>query len=371
MTFTVCHMTSAHPADDIRIFHKQCVSLAEHGYDVHLVAAGALTLDTKGVTHHAIPILPGEGRLRRMVFRSWRAYRLATRTNADLFHFHDPELLPYGLLLKWQGKVVIYDAHEDLPRDVMTKRWIPLLLRKPISWTIEIVENFIARRLDRVVAATPFIAQRFQSIGANSIDVKNYPKLTEFTERALEHDAPPAVCYVGVISQERGIVEMIQAIEALDIRLILAGRFTNRTTEDLARALPGWKKVDYRGIVSREEIGKIFAESVVGLCMLHPTRAFCDSLPIKLFEYMAAGLPVLSSNFPLWETIIESAECGVCIDPKDVSAIVRGLTLLIQSSSRRKMMGKLGREAAQKSYSWEAEAMRLTNVYHQVLVEKS
>lgn len=172
MKTIVCHMSSAHPANDIRIFHKQCASLVKSGYDVHLVASGSLSPDNKGVTHHALPTTSTGGRLGRMVFRAWTTWRVAKATNARVFHFHDPELLPYGLLLKWQGKVVIYDAHEDLPRDIMSKNWIPRPLRQSISWFVERIENAIARRLDTVVAATPFIRTRFQNAGAKSVDIK-------------------------------------------------------------------------------------------------------------------------------------------------------------------------------------------------------
>lgn len=371
MKARVCHMTSVHPADDIRIFHKQCTSLAEHGYEVHLVAPGSLGIANNGVIHHEIPVFSQENRLKRMIFRAWRTYQLAKQTEAVLFHFHDPELLPYGLLLKWQGKIVIYDAHEDLPRDVLTKGWIPSYFRTMISWTIEKVENFIARRLTMVVAATPFISERFKSVGANAIDIKNYPRIAEFTTSSstpVVKSDPPAVCYVGMITKDRGIVEMLKAIETLDIRLILAGRFINKETEVLARSLPGWSKVDYRGVVSRQEIRRIFEESVAGLCVLHPTLSYADSLPIKLFEYMAYGLPVIVSNFTLWKSIVEVAHCGLCVDPLDVTAIERGLVNFLRNKAQLKLMGKLGQEKIVDGYNWEVEVKNLADSYELVLI---
>src|SRR6185503_14048106 len=96
----VCHVTSIHPANDIRIFHKECVSLAESGYEVHLVAQGSLPPDATKVIHHVFIVKIKKFRLFKMMIRSWRAYALAKSIPATVFHIHDPELLPYGLLLK-------------------------------------------------------------------------------------------------------------------------------------------------------------------------------------------------------------------------------------------------------------------------------
>jgi hypothetical protein len=369
----ICHITSVHPANDIRIFHKECASLAKHGYEVHLVAQGTLPTDTKGVIHHPLPIPTRESRIGRMIFRAYQAYRIAKQTHATVFHFHDPELLPYGLLLKWQGKTVIYDAHEDLPRDIMTKKWIPHYLRKTIAIIVEKTEHFIARRLDATITATPFINKRFEAIGAKATDIKNYPQLSEFAHQADNtHSKAPkdkAICYVGMISNERGMVEMIQVAEKLDIRLIIAGPFMNQQTEAQARALPGWKKVDYRGTVSRQEIAAIFAESSAGLCLLHPLPTYQDSLPIKLFEYMAAGLPVLTSHFPLWKGIVENAQCGFCVDPLNGIQIEQGMQRILQNPAEAHTMGQQGRAAVLQLYSWEAEVERLVGVYQRMMMQ--
>jgi len=371
MKTKICHMTSVHPADDVRIFHKQCVSLVEHGYEVHLVAKGPKLSDCKGVIHHPLPTNAKEGRFRRMIFRSWRTYRLAKQTNAALFHFHDPELLPYGLLLKWQGKRVIYDAHEDLPRDILFKNWIPTPFRKSVSWVIEKIEHGIARSLSATITATPFISERFISIGANSIDIKNYPKMAEFNNFSNECSLSKkhnTVCYVGTISEKRGIVEMIKAVEQLNIRLVLAGPFINHQTEALTRSLSGWKNVDYRGIVSRQEIVEIFSESILGLCVLHPTSTHIESLPIKLFEYMAAGLPVLASNIASWMKIMTFSQCGITVDPLNITEIANGITWFVQNDKKANAMGLAGRKAVNEYYSWEAEAERLVDRYQQIIV---
>jgi glycosyltransferase involved in cell wall biosynthesis len=362
-------MTSAHPANDIRIFHKECASLADLGYQVHLVAAGTLAPDNKGVTLHALPTSPQQSRMKRMVLRAWHTWRLARKTGADLFHFHDPELLPYGLLLKWQGKTVVYDAHEDLPRDIMTKNWIPGRLRHSISRLAEIGENFIAKRLDLVVAATPFICQRFQTAGIRSIDIKNYP-LAKEREQAINppnlDKSTPALCYVGMISLPRGIIEMMQAAARLSVKLIIAGSFIDKKTEERVRSLPEWQFVDYRGTVSRHEVVSILAESQLGLCILHPSSTHTDSLPNKLFEYMSAGLPVLASNFPTWQPIVEEVNCGFCVDPYNLDAMTQSIQWILDNPEDAVAMGKRGQLAVEQRYSWETEAHTLDKAYETI-----
>ena len=370
MKTRVCHITSAHSANDIRIFHKECVSLVEYGYEVHLVATGTLSPDAKGVIHHVLPMSLRFGRLGRTLFRSFHAYRLAKATQATLFHIHDPELLPYALLLKRQGNYVIYDAHEDVPRDVLTKAWIPLYLRPGIAWLIEKIENFIARRIDKVIAATPHICKRFKNVEAHSVEVKNYPKLNEvssvFSKKRLDSDLP-TLCYVGVISQKRGIVEMIKAVETLAARLILAGTFIDSKTEKLVRDLPGWSNVDFRGSVSRQVIADIFSESQIGLCVLHPSVTYIESLPIKLFEYMSAGLPVVSSNFLNWRTIVEQTNSGLCVDPMNVSEIIDAIKWILDNPEEAKKMGENGINAVENNYNWDTEADSLSSVYYQLI----
>lgn len=366
----ICHMTSAHPADDIRIFQKQCTSLAQLGYEVHLVAAGTLGSENKEVIHHRLPEAGKQSRLRRMLFRAWRTWRLASQTGAQLFHFHDPELLPYGLLLKLRGKTVVYDAHEDLPRDILTKTWIPAYLRTPLSQLAEWIENFIARRLDKVVAATPFICQRFLKAGSNAIDIKNFPLVNKCNQEFIVTDKTPqlpAICYAGLISIPRGIVEIIQASARLPVRLILAGSFIDKQTEEMVRSLPEWEQVDYRGPVSREEIARIYAESQAGLCLFHPLSAHIDSLPNKLFEYMSAGLPVIASNFSSWIPYVTQNQCGFCVDPLNVDAIIESIKWILNHPEERIVMGQRGVAAVETRYTWEAEAKSLDQTYQQIL----
>ncbi|MBE6084386.1 MAG: glycosyltransferase family 4 protein [Selenomonas ruminantium] len=222
----ICHLTSAHTQEDIRIFHKECVSLADAGYEVYQISCGN-TYDKKGVHLIGIGVKP-VGRLARMRKTAMLVYQAALKVDADVYHIHDPELLPYGLKLKRLGKKVIFDSHEDIPAQIMDKEYIAKPLRKIVSAGYKVYESYVIKHLDAVVAATPHIAEKFQNRCRKVVTVNNYPRLddiqfheTPFTERE------PIICYAGGISEIRGEKIMTEAMQNVNGTLILAGDSEN------------------------------------------------------------------------------------------------------------------------------------------------
>lgn len=365
----VCILTSVHPPFDIRIFHKEAKSLVKAGYDVTLVAQHDKdeTLDGTRI----VPLPKPKKRIVRMTRTVWLIYRKALKIDADIYHFHDPELIPIGLMLKYQGKKVIYDVHEDVPRQNLSKPYIPAVLRKPISGMIEALEGFSARRFDGVVTATPFINRRFLELGANAVNVNNYPLASELALAENQWEKKEkAVCYVGDIAEIRGAFEMLAAIEKTKYRLLLAGYF-EPGLEDRLKQLPGWRQVEALGFVGREGVRAIMAGAVAGLVLLHPTINYIDALPVKMFEYMSAKIPVIASNFPLWKEIVEGAECGICVDPLNPEEIAEAIQFIVEHSAEAKQMGKNGRKAVEERYNWCMEEKKLLRLYEEIIGQKT
>lgn len=363
---TIAHLSTAHPRRDVRIFHKECESLAAAGYDVHLlVADGRGEEEVAGVKVHDIGSV--RGRFRRILLQPWRMWRTARRLNARLYHFHDPELIPVALLLRWGGAEVVYDSHEDVPRAVLSKYWITPWLRAIVASSFEMLENFAARRFSAVAAATPHIARRFAAINARSIDINNFPMQRELEAACEQVGDERTVCYVGGIGKIRGAVEMIRALEHVDARLILAGPFENADTEAQLRALPGWEKVDYRGVVSRAEVREIMARSRAGVLFFHPEPNHVDAQPNKMFEYMSAELPVIASDFPLWRSLLIDTGAGVCANPMEPLAIARAIEQLLGDREGARAMGRRGREAVMTRFQWGFEERKLCDLYRNLL----
>ncbi|MFM7530939.1 MAG: glycosyltransferase, partial [Rubrivivax sp.] len=188
----IVHLTTVHPRRDIRIFRKECVSLARAGYDVvQVVGDGLGDALVEGVRIVDIGPRPA-GRLARMRQQPARALHSVRALEPALVHFHDPELLPVGVRLAREGLKVVYDAHEDVPRQLLTKQWIPSMLRRPLSLAFEAYENRQVRHLSAVVGATPHITQRFSKVARRAVNVSNFPFVHELAPPAEPPAEPPA-----------------------------------------------------------------------------------------------------------------------------------------------------------------------------------
>lgn len=363
----ICHLTSAHADGDIRIFHKECVSLAEAGNDVHLVVPNSKSRTEKGVAIHSFSFTPGN-RISRFISTTRKTYKLALEIDADVYHFHDPELLPYGLKLKRKGKQVIYDAHEDVPRQILGKHWIPGLIRPLISTLFEKYENYVAKRLSYIVVSTPTIRKRFEKINRNCTDICNYPILEENVDPAPWENRKNEICYIGGITQIRGVKELVESLKYNpETRLNLAGNYSPESFREELANTEGWKQVKEFGYVGRKEIVQILNQSKIGMVTLYPQKNYLDSLPIKLYEYMLSGIPVVASDFPLWKQIISDSDCGICIDPKNPKEIADAIAFLLENDQRAKEMGNNGRKAVLEKYNWSIEKEKLINIYHSLM----
>ncbi|EHJ11753.1 WblG protein [Crocosphaera watsonii WH 0003] len=307
-------------------------------------------------------------RVERVTKSLYQTYKTAKDLDADLYHFHDPELIPVGLSLKNKGKKVIYDVHEDLPRQTLSKDYIPQGIRTITSFGLERIENFAVKYFDALVTATPHIRDRFLKLGCHAVDINNYPIISELHIPNLDwQEKEKAVCYVGGITEIRGIFTMIEAMSQVDGALLLGGNFFYSQEQEQAKKMKGWSNVKELGYLNRMEVGQTLAKSMAGLVVLHPTMNYLDSLPVKMFEYMSAGLPVIASNFPLWKEIIEGNNCGICVDPLDTKEISQAIQWIFEHPQEAQKMGKNARRAVENKYNWENEAKKLLSLYERFL----
>ena len=358
----ICHITTAHPRFDVRIFHKQCVSLVKEFADVHLIVADGLGNESMSGVHIHDCGKPS-GRKERFLKTGKKALALAQSLNADIYHFHDPELLRIAKKLLKTGAKVIYDSHEDVPRQILNKPYIPKFLRKTISSMTETYENSIVKKISAVVAATPHIRDRFLKVNINSIDINNYPKSGDISFNDNWQNRDLAIGYIGGIFRTRGILETLEAINGTDIKLILAGNFSPAELENECKAHPGWKNVDFRGYLDRKGINTILGQVRAGMVILEATPSYLVSLPVKMFEYMAAGLPVIASDFPLWHKIMDETGAGICVDQTNPEVIKEKILSIITKTETLSEMGKNGRNAVLETYNWEVEENKLIEFY--------
>ena len=369
----VCIITTVHSVFDIRIYHKEAKSLVRVGYEVILIARHKINETVGGVKILALPF--SRNRLLRFLYLDYKATNLAFKQKADIYHFHDPEFLPWACLLKKNTRAkIIYDVHEDVPKQILSKKWIPRFLRKPISYFFNLFEKKCASKFDAIISVVPVVAEKFKN--KYSICVANYPKLDYFEQIGglVDEKNKKSVftaIYVGGMTEIRGIRQIIEANRLISarkkIKLVMAGPFSDNGFENEIKANPEWKKIDYLGVLPIKDVYKEITAADVGLVCLQPEPNYVIAQPIKMFEYMAAGIPVIASNFSKYREIIENNKCGLCVDPREPAKIADAIIHIMEHPDEARKMGENGRKAVRELYNWEKEEEKLLETYKRLL----
>jgi glycosyltransferase involved in cell wall biosynthesis len=361
----ICHISTLHPSTDTRIFQKECLTLADAGYDVTFIVANQEEQDLQGVKIRSVKV-DYSNRIDRMRKSSRAALKKALEVNAELYHFHDPELLPLGLRLKKKGKKVIYDSHENVPEQIKTKPYLRPPVNQLVASAYRAYEHRAVKRLDGVIVANPTTLQRFKKLNNNSIAICNFPRFYEDLYVPWEKKKDE-LAYVGSFTENRGILQMVQSLGSLDVKLNLGGIWHSPTFKKQVMRQKGWQKVEDWGYLDRPGVIDLLGRSRIGLSLLHPIPSYKMNYSVKVFEYMAAGIPIITSNFPIFRNVVEKEDCGLCVNPLDVDAIIQAINFLLKRPGEAKAMGERGRLAAQKKYNWETEAGKLLSFYEQIL----
>lgn len=368
----IVHFTTVHPRDDSRIRTKELNTLADKfGGKVSLFVQDGLGNEVDAdFGYRIVDTGPRLRRVKRMTLGAWRMINAVRRARPAVAHFHDPELLPWSLLLRLSGIKVIYDVHEDVPRQVSRNPRLPGWVRTLMSPTVSVAEWIGSRLINGIVAASPVIADRFPS--EKTILVRNFPLLDElYAPNPVPMDKRPLeFTYVGYISEDRNIYRMIKAVSRVpggNARLRLAGEFTVQKVQHQAEAMPEWSCVKFEGWVSRDGVARVLSDGRAGLVVLKPIPHEMVTLPIKLFEYMAAGMPVISSDFPVWREIVDGAGCGLLVDPTNIDALAGAMQWILENPKEAQAMGERGRLAVLDRYNWEHEAETLVFFYQSLL----
>lgn len=365
----VCHVTSAHSRYDVRIFHKECKSLAKHGFDVTLLVNDDLEDELvdgiKIISTHFKP----KNRFERMIISQRKIKHKAVEIDAEIYHFHDPELLPLASYLKRKNKKVIFDFHEDVSQQILFKEWIPKKIRKIISKIYKVYEEKHSKKFNALITVTPKFLDRLKLINKNSIMVTNYPILrSEFN--STDQPKSECICFAGGITTQWNHLNIIKAIETLDsIKYLLAGSGSSEYL-DCLKNQDGWKKVDYLGRIPHEEVKSIYSKAMVGMSLLsHHTQVGMDGTlgNTKLFEYMEAGIPVICSDNKIWKEIVKKHKCGIAIDPNNVKEIRKAIVELINNPKKSKEMGENGRRAVEEEYNWKTQEEILVTIYRDLV----
>lgn len=359
----VCVITTIHPPFNARIYTRELLALVEAGYSSALVAPWSMTPESDPRIFW-VPLRSPKRRSER-ILHGWRTFRAASKVHAKAYHFHDLDFLPWALLLKWQKKVpVVYDCHENYPEEVRhNKLWIPRALRPVASGITRLFENFSVKQLKHVIVPVPSLQQRFGEFSGMRIQqVRNLARWN--ARKDLQHEK--ALIFTGGLLVSYGAQGLLEIMRELKRRgrsypLIVVDRFESEALREEFRVAIEIESLPISIVpkVNPSEMDRLLSRAWIGLATEMDTPDRRLSLPTKLFEYMAMGLPVVASGIPHSREVVEASGNGIVVPPADWMCFTDAVERLWEDAAFRDQCRESGFKAVEGEFSWVHEQKRL------------
>ena len=365
----VCHVTSAHSRYDGRIFLKQCSSLAKNNYNVTLLCCDTLDDEVKNNVN-VVSIDKHFSSLRDRIFNSKRMLKKkCLEINADIYQFHDPDLLSLALYMKRKKKVVIFDSHEDYPSLFLERQNIPFFLRKFLSSIYLLYEKHIFKKIDGVICVADYQLDRIKKINSNAVIITNYPIIDNDFKK--NKNVKNTLCFAGGVRADWNHDTVIKAIKDIDdVKYIVAGSYKESYLETL-KSYKGFEKVEFLGKLDKKGVKDLYSNSNVGiaLCSYRPNTCYKKGSlgNTKIFEYMMYELPVIFTDFDVFKNILKEGKFGIAVNPYDSKEVEAMLRYLLDNPKIAKEMGSIGRKLVVEKYNWETQAKILIKFYNDVV----
>ncbi|MBC1501873.1 glycosyltransferase family 4 protein [Listeria weihenstephanensis] len=365
----VMMFSSVHLYQDARIFFKEAHTLAKK-YKVDFFAIGSTTKEIS-MPNLNVNLLPKQSRFKRFktILQLKKEIR---RSTAKFYHFHDPELLILVSFIRKEKKdaVIIYDMHENFPEAIKTKDWIPKKIRPILSSFIQKKEKKYLQKLDGLIFAEESYGKNYKDIKVKKIDIYNYPIFVNKQHKKIINKIPKLI-YIGRIAEVRGALQMLEVVrqlkeDGMPVELELIGSIEDTLLEKINHFITEYKLQEEIKIIKYVDYSNIwdyYVNSDIGLCLLHPIPNYLESFATKIFEYMAAQIPMIVSDFPSWKSLLDENECGMVVNPLDIDEIKSQICILMNPLERNRL-GKNGRFKYEQKYNWDVEGKKLLDFYN-------
>lgn len=372
MTIRVCHICSCHWDDDARVFERECVSLVNAGYEVHLLARSGRseTFERSGVHIHPVPVF--RSRMERIRGRL-RVAETAAHLKPEVYHVHEPELL--GATLKHAGdRPVVWDVHETYLNEIAVKDWLPQMLRPLVRFAWDAREKSLIKKCAAVIPVSEWLAKRYYPMHSRVIVLNNFPLMQEMIPAPAERK-PGTLVFTGTIAPNRGVLDVIRAMSILKQKSIkvvfeLAGTPVSgdyltsllREAEQLGVA----EQIHFHGHLSLENARKLQKESAIGMVPHLESEGNLFGYPVKLLEFMMNGLPLVYSDIPVFRAVAGAYDAGIAVEPSRPDRIAWAVETLLSDPDMADSKGRNGMQAVYNHFNWSSEAPKLLSLYREL-----
>lgn len=366
----VVHVTTAHTASDVRIYERECKSLADTGlFEVVLAAPGTMPVGSTGVRHVPMSEIPSS-KLARVSSGWWKAHRAVAGIDGDLFHFHDPELLPLASWMHAKGHTVVWDAHEDYvgrfsPSPLVNglRRRVPRAINRA---GFSALTRFADKGSSGVVAATAGIAARYRNpqtvVVGNEVRLQGFDGVQpSFTNTSVLFTGSPSPGHLF-----REVVDAVASVPGLD--MVVARDKLDPQQSHLAEAKLG-DRFKFVGFLNRQALAEQISKSIVGMATYAPNPAYMDPTisPTKLFEFAAAGLPVVGSPVPAVASLIKNSGAGITATGFTSEDLASALRSIVSNEEAWNVASQRGKYWTREEDRWSTSERELIDLYRNLL----
>lgn len=374
MKVSICHITSAHPRKDGRIFKRQCLTLASHNLETILVTCDGLPnefIDGVNIQSYSDHKLSKRERFKLLFFNK-RFVNYLLRIDAQVYQFHDIELMEVGKALKKKGKKVIFDSHENWPGYIESLLPKLRILRIIANNSILHYYRKTLPLFDAIFTVSPNLVEDLEVFSDKVLLIPNYPLLSEVAESNVKREHKNYFVYAGSVYQMSNQINIAKAISLIDsdVQYKIIGGINSEyksqiQNEDIKN------RIEFIPWVDKSVLNKLMANSLAGLVLLGYVPICCGRMgqlgSNKLFEYMAAGIPVICTDFVLWKEIIKKYKCGICVNPYNVGEIKNAMEYIVLNREDAIKMGENGRKAILNEYNWNLHIDKFLSCYLKLL----
>jgi glycosyltransferase involved in cell wall biosynthesis len=366
----VCLVSASHHRNDTRLVERQARSLQSNGFDVTVLLNDGLGEEIKNGIKIVNPSSFWKNRLKIIFFAKKLFLAKAREIDADIYQMQSPECWLLGIELQKNGKKVIYDAEEDLPRHIKEKEWLPFFIRTLVSFFVEKFMLKILAKYDGLISPHLHVIDYLKKINKNVYYVVNFPHLNNFNDFSFSqyNSRSNLMCYTGTVYYYSNQFVILDAIKNIaDVKYEIAGHIDHGYLEQLSLH-DSFPKFVFHGRLPWDQLKYFYSKFKIGIVVYDyklnlgwKQGSFGTN---KIFEYMESALPFICTDFDLWKAIIDEYDCGICVQPGNEFQIANAINFLLTNPERAYQMGQNGRKAVIEKFNWQSQENVYLDLFH-------